>query len=59
MKLFDLLLIRLLGVLLCLWLCYHMRPQGLVQLVTPTQTVTKTIVRNGLPDWEGLRAIRP
>jgi len=47
MKQFDSWLFRILGVLGCLWLAYHLKPTPMVTLTTPTQTVIKQYA--GLP----------
>jgi len=47
LKIFDAYLLRLLGILACVWLWYHLKPQAIIQLVTPTQTIQKTYA--GLP----------
>lgn len=57
MKIFDAYLLRLLGILACVWLWYHLKPQAIIQLVTPTQTIQKTV--SGLPDWDEMRCIKP
>jgi len=47
LKQFDSWLFRVLGVLACLWLAYHLKPQPMVTLTTPTQTVVRQYA--GLP----------
>jgi len=56
LNVWDHLLLRALTILLCLWLWFHLRPQSLIQLVTPTETVVKTVEK--LPDIAGMRAPR-
>jgi hypothetical protein len=48
MKTFDTWLLRVLAILVCVWVIYHLRPEPIVQLTTPTKTVVKEYA--GLPD---------
>jgi len=41
-------LLRLLMLTALVWLCYHLRPEPIVRLTTPTKTVVKEYA--GLPD---------
>ena len=44
---FDHLPLRVLVILACLWLAYHLKPTPMITLTTPTQMVVKTYA--GLP----------